>query len=53
MITKMVIPKSDKIKFHLFADENDHSQNINYKVVVKTVNSISLHGSLMINMYLS
>ena len=33
MVTKITIPISKKIKLYLFADQNDKSQNIDYKVV--------------------
>lgn len=33
MITQMVVPISKKIKVYLFADQNDHSQGIDYKIV--------------------
>lgn len=33
MINYMVVDKTKNIKFYLFADENDHTQNINYKTV--------------------
>ena len=34
MVCYMMIQKSKEIKFYLFADENDHSQNITYKTVM-------------------
>lgn len=33
MITQMIVIISKKIKIHLYADQNDHSQNIDYKIV--------------------
>jgi 5-methylcytosine-specific restriction endonuclease McrA len=33
MISNMIVQKTKEIKFYLFADENDHSQGLNYKRV--------------------